>query len=322
MSDTFGTPDRPLTVGIAQIAPVWLDRAATLAKMVAWVDDAAAKGCELVVFGEAILPGYPFWVEWTDGARFDDAVQKDLFAFYSAQAVRIDGGDLADLCAAAARGRIAVIAGVIERPADRSGHSLYCSAVHIAADGRVLSVHRKLVPTYEERLVWAAGDGHGLVVHPVGGFTVGALNCFENWMPLTRAALYAQGEDLHVAIWPGNRRNTVALTPVLAMEGRSFVISASAIWRASDIGPDHPAAAMLATCPAVLADGGSCIAAPDGTWLIDPFTGGEALLTATLDPREVRRARQNFDPAGHYSRPDVTRLVVDRTRQALATFVD
>ncbi|MBV8971437.1 MAG: carbon-nitrogen hydrolase family protein [Sphingomonadaceae bacterium] len=311
-----------LTVGVAQIAPAWLDRAATLAKMVAWIDDAAARGCGLVVFGEAVLPGYPFWLEWTGGARFDDAAQKDLFAHYSDQAVRIDAGGLDELCAAAARGRIAVIAGVIERAGDRSGHSLYCSAVRIAADGRTRSVHRKLMPTYEERLVWAPGDGHGLVVAPVAGFTAGVLNCYENWMPLARAALYAQGEDLHVAIWPGNARNTAQLTPVLAQEGRSYVISASAVLTRADIPPDHPAAAMLAACPEVLADGGSGIAAPDGTWLVPPFTGGEALLTATLDPREVRRARQNFDASGHYSRPDVTHLTVDRRRQATATFVD
>jgi len=310
-----------LTVAIAQIAPVWLDRDATLAKVVAWIDRAAAADCGLVAFGEALVPGYPFWLEWTGGARFDDTAQKDLFAHYSDQAVGIERGDLTAVCAAAARGKVAVIIGVIERAADRSGHSLYCAAVHITADGRIASVHRKLVPTYEERLVWAPGDGHGLVVHPVGDFTVGALNCFENWMPLARVALQAQGEDLHIATWPGNVRNTDRLTPVLAMEGRSYVLSASALLRQSDVPPTHPLAAMFATCPDVLADGGSCIAAPDGTWVMPPTTG-EALLTATLDPREVRRARQNFDPAGHYSRPDVTRLTVDRRRQGLATFID
>ena len=310
-----------LTVAIAQIAPVWLDRDATLAKVVAWIDRAAAADCGLVAFGEALVPGYPFWLEWTGGARFDDTSQKDLFAYYSDQAVGIDRGDLTAVCAAAARGKVAVVIGVIERAADRSGHSLYCAAVHITADGRIASVHRKLVPTYEERLIWAPGDGNGLVVHPVGDFTVGALNCFENWMPLARVALQAQGEDLHIAIWPGNTRNTDRLTPVLAMEGRSYVLSASALLRRSDVPPAHPLAAMFATCPDVLADGGSCIAAPDGTWVMPPTTG-EVLLTATLDPREVRRARQNFDPAGHYSRPDVTRLTVDRRRQGLATFID
>jgi predicted amidohydrolase len=154
--------------------------------------------------------------------------------------------------------------GIIERPADRGGHSVYCSRIHVGADGKVASVHRKLLPTYEERLSWVPGDGHGLQVHPVGPFTVGGLNCYENWMPLSRAALYAQGEDLHVALWPGSLRNTIDTTRFLAREGRSYVLAVSGLMRREDVPAASPAAAMLERCPEVLADGGSCIAGPDG----------------------------------------------------------
>lgn len=311
-----------LTVGLAQIAPVWLDRDATLGKVANWIARAAAAGCGFVAFGEALVPGYPFWIEHTDGARFESSLQKEIHAHYLDQAVQIEAGHLAAVCAAAQRGGIAVMLGIIERPADRGGHSVYCSRVHIGADGMIASVHRKLMPTYEERLSWAPGDGHGLQVHRVGAFTVGGLNCFENWMPLSRAALYAQGENLHVALWPGNLRNTVDTTCFLAREGRSYVLAVSGLMRKQDVPAGSPAAAMLETCPEILADGGSGIAGPDGKWVIEPVTGREELLVATLDHREVRRERQNFDQAGHYARPDVTRLVVNRTRQGIASFLD
>lgn len=311
-----------LTVGVAQISPVWLNRTATVAKIVTWIETAAAQGCQFVVFGEALLPGYPFWIEHTDGARFESDLQKDIHAHYLDQAVQIEAGHLHPICAAAAAGNIAVMLGIIERPADRGGHSVYCSRVHIDASGQIASVHRKLMPTYEERLSWSAGDGHGLRVHPVSPFTVGGLNCFENWMPLTRTALYLQGEDLHVALWPGNRRNTEDTTRFLAREGRSFVLAVSGLLRREDIPADSPAAAMLARCPAILADGGSAIAGPEGAWIVEPVTGREELILATLDHRRVRRERQNLDHAGHYARPDVTRLIVDRRRQSAIDLLD
>ena len=275
----------------------------------------------MIVFGEGLIPGYPFWLDVTGGAKFNDTVQKEIFAHYSDQAVVIAEGHLDQICAKLAEHEMAAYIGIIERASDRSGHSLYCSYVYIDQNGEIQSVHRKLQPTYEERLVWAPGDGAGLVTHQLGKFTVGGLNCWENWMPLSRAALYAQGEDLHIACWPGSRRNTEDITPVLAKEGRSYVVSVSSLMRREDV-PDHiPYSDLIQRAlPEMPADGGSCVAAPDGSWVLTPETGAEGLRFAELDPAMVRRERQNFDPAGHYSRPDVTRLIVNRRRQALAEF--
>jgi nitrilase len=312
-----------LTVGVAQIAPVWLQRDATLAKIAARIRDAAAQGCGLVAFGEALVPGYPFWVERTDGARFESPLQKELYRHYVQQSVCIEAGDLDGVRTAARENAIAVYLGVMERAPDRGGHSLYASMIYIESSGAIGSVHRKLVPTYEERLVWAMGDGHGLRTHKLGPFTVGGLNCWENWLPLARAALYAQGEDLHVAIWPGSLRNTEDVTRFIAREGRSFVVSVSGLMRKSDIPDDLPRAAMLRdTADEVMANGGSCIAAPNGEWLLEPEVDVESLRIAELDHRRVLEERQNMDVAGHYSRPDVTRLHVDRRRQSTADFSD
>ena len=312
-----------LTVGIAQIAPVWLDRDATASKISAWIRDAAVQGCELVVFGEALLPGYPFWVERTDGARFESDLQKELYRHYVEQSVCIEAGDLDSVRGAARDAGIAVYLGVMERAANRGGHSVYASIVYIDATGTAGSVHRKLMPTYEERLVWAIGDGHGLRTHALGPFTAGGLNCWENWLPLARAALYAQGEDLHVAIWPGNRRNTEDITRFIAREGRCYVVSVSGLMRRSDIPDGLPRADLLReTADDVMANGGSCIASPTGEWVIEPETDVESLRVAEIDHRVVLEERQNLDVAGHYSRPDVTQLHVDRRRQSTALFSD
>ncbi len=312
-----------LKVGIAQIAPVWLNREQTLAKIVAYVNRAAEKDCRLVAFGEALLPGYPFWIERTDGARFNSPVQKELHAHYMDQAIQIEADHLAPLCQAASENQIAVVTGCIERPSDRGGHSLYCSLVYIDPQGVIGSVHRKLMPTYEERLTWAPGDGHGLRTHRLGAFTVGGLNCWENWMPLARATLYALGEDLHVAIWPGGIHNTSDITRFVAREARSYVISASGLMRKADIPEDTPHSELiLANSSGFLANGGSCIAGPDGEWVVEPVVEEERLIVATVDHKRVRAERQNFDPAGHYARPDVTRIVVNRKRQSTLTIDD
>jgi len=315
--------DSRISVGLAQIAPIWLDRDATLEKIVRWVEKAALEGCSLVAFGEALLPGYPFWVERTEGAQFESKLQKSLYAHYVGQSISIEGGELGALCEAARANEIAIYVGVMERAGDRGGHSLYCSMVYIDAQGEIGSIHRKLMPTHEERLVWAIGDGNGLRTHKLGSFTAGGLNCWENWLPLARASLYAQGEDLHVAIWPGNVRNTEEITRFIARESRSFVVSVSGLMRKSDIGTDLPHAELLRdAADEMMADGGSCVAAPNGEWLLEPQSGDESLYIVELDHEKVLEERHSLDVAGHYSRPDVTRLVVNRKRQTTAEFSD
>jgi predicted amidohydrolase len=312
-----------LKVGLAQISPVWLDKSATMKKVAAYISEAGSRACDLVAFGEALAPGYPFWVEFTGGAKFNHDEQKSMYAHYVRNAIDIDAGDLDDLCHVAREHGIAVFLGTIERPQDRTSMSLYCSMVYIDKGGVVQSVHRKLMPTYEERLVWSPGDGHGLRTHALEGFNVGGLNCWENWMPLARASLYGQGENLHVAIWPGSVKNTQDITPFLAKEGRSFSMAVSGLMPVADIPKTFPLYDQLMQNigdKTFLANGGSCLCAPNGDFIIEPQLDVEGLFTAEIDLDRVREERQNFDPAGHYSRPDVTCLTVNRERQSTVKF--
>lgn len=315
-----------MKVSIAQIAPVLLDRQRTLDKVVAAIEAAAAEGSRLVAFGEALVPGYPAWLSRLGGARFDDARNKSIHAMYVDQAVDIDAGHLDGVREACRAGNIAAVLGVAERPRDRAGHSLFCSAVTIAPTGEVASVHRKLVPTYEERLCWSHGDAHGLMAHRfLDPFTLGSLNCWENWMPLARATMQAQGVDLHVAIWPGGDVNTRDITRFVARESRAYVLSAGGLLRPEDI-PDELAwkAEMLADDQTpesgIMHNGGSAIAGPDGEWIVEPVLNDERVISVELEHEQVRRERQNFDPAGHYSRPELLSLSVDRRRHAAARF--
>lgn len=310
-----------LTVALGQIAPVWLNRNATIKKILDAMSDAADKNAELITFGESLLPGYPFWLERTGGAVFNSPKQKDIHAHYLTEAVNIERGDLNPICEHARALKIAVVLGTAERASNRGGHSIYCSLVYINREGIIENVHRKLMPTYEERLTWSPGDGHGLKTFPFGEFTLGALNCWENWMPLARASLYAQGEDLHVAIWPGGEHNTHDITRFIAKEGRSYVMSVSGLMRPEDFPDDTPYRdEIVAGAPPYLANGASCIAAPDGSWVIEPQLNTEGVFVAQIDHKQVLKERHNFDSVGHYSRPDVTQLHVNRERQSTVVF--
>ena len=310
-----------LKVAIAQISPVWLNKEQTLNKIVLKIIVAGKQNCELIVFGESLLPGYPFWLALTNGTEWNSSIQKEIHAHYLRNSITIEDGEIDIICNLAKEYRIAVYLGIAERAKNRGGHSIYCSLVYINNNGEIKSVHRKLQPTFDERLTWSAGDGNGLQVHSLKQFTVGGLNCWENWMPLSRTALYGMGEDLHIAVWPGSDRNTKDITRFIALESRSFVISVAGLMKKEDFPENTPHLNLiLEKAPDILANGGSCIAGPDGEWIVKPIIDRECLIIETLDFNRIIEERQNFDVAGHYSRPDVTKLIVNRQRQAIIEF--
>ncbi len=313
-----------MRIAAAQAHPHWLDPAATTKKVLSWLTDAAAQGVQLLAFPETFLSGYPFWVTRTGGAAFEDRRQKRAYAAYLDAAVELDGPELSAVREAAADLGVFTYLGVTERGAGPARGTVYCTLVAIDPGRGVVSAHRKLMPTYEERLVWGTGDGHGLRVHPTAwGLRVGGLNCWENWMPQARHALYAGGEDVHVAVWPGSPWLTRDITRFIAREGRVWSLAASGLLSLDDVPDDFPLRDELLADPAPLGyTGGSAIAAPTGEWLVEPVTDTERLVVADVDAEQVRRERHNFDPTGHYARPDVFRVSVDRRRLAAAEFSD
>lgn len=309
-----------MRVAAAQLAPVWGDSAATAERAIAWIGKAAAAGAGLVVFPETFLPGYPFWIEHTNGAAFDDPGQKAAYSFYLQAAVTLDGPELTRITEAARDHKVFTYLGIAERSASLG--SIFATLVAIDPVNGIVGAHRKVQPTFEERLVWSSGDGHGLRTHQTGDIRVGGLNCWENWMPMARQSLYAQGMDLHVAVWPGSVGLTRDITRFIALEGRCYVLSAGGLLTLADISPGFPLYESVKDSRAWWRSGGSAIAGPDGQWIIEPVDRQERLLLADLDPAVVNGARQNFDPAGHYSRPDVFSLHVDRRRLRPVSYRD
>lgn len=314
-----------MRIAAAQLHAAWGRPAAGAERVAAWTGRAAAEGVDLLAFGETHLGGYPFWLSMTDGARFDDADQKRAYAYYLDAAVELDGPELRLVREAAGDGHVFTYLGIAERGSGVARGSVFATLLAIDPERGIVSAHRKLQPTHEERLVWAAGDGHGLRVHVVTGregdaMRVGGLNCWENWLPQARLAMYAGGEDIHVSVWPGAVRNTIDSVRFIALEGRVFSLGAGTLLSRSDVPEEFPLADRLPDGD--WSDGGSAIAGPDGSWLREPVSGTEGLVIADVDVARVREERQNFDPTGHYARPDVFELRVDRRRREIARFSD
>jgi nitrilase len=286
-----------------QATPAYLDRKATLEIVADHVTRAGADGADLVVFPESFVPGYPDWL-WRQNPWSD----ADWYARFQDQSVELPGPDLDDVCGAAAASGTWVALGITERT--RTG-TLYNAVVYIDDTGAVAGLHRKLVPTGAERLVWANGQGPLLTVVDIGSVRVGSLICWENYMPLARAALYDKGIDVLLAPTWDNSDEWVPTLRHIAKEGQIFVVGITAHLRGSDVPRDLPGAdEIYGGDEDWMSRGNTTIVAPGGVILDGPLIGCAGVVTADLDLDRIAAGRRSFDPSGHYSRPDILNLTV------------
>ncbi len=291
------------------------DREATLDRVESLTARAAGDGAELVVFPEAFVGGYPKRSDF--GARVGSRsfAGREWFRRYHEAAVDVPGPAVERLGGIARTSGVHLVVGVIER----AGGTLYCTALLLGPDGELLGKHRKLVPTAMERLIWGAGDGSTLPVVDTPLGRIGAVICWENYMPQLRLAMYGQGVELYCAPTVDDRETWLPTMRHIALEGRCFVLSASQFARRSDYPDDYP---IEAPPEEVLIGGGSCIVDPLGEVLAGPARDGDAILAANLDLGQIARGRFDLDVVGHYARPDVFRLVVDRDPKAAVSWRD
>lgn len=297
-----------------QHAPVFLDRDASVAKAVRLIAEAAEHGARLIVFPETWLPCYPLWVY---GGGFHAPGMKAAYGRLWANSVEVPSASTDALCEAARRHRAHVVIGINERAPDAGG-TLFNSLLYIGADGAVLGVHRKLMPTSAERTVWGQGDGSTLHVFDTPLGRLGGLICWEHWMPLTRFAMHARREEIHVAVWPEMPEIHRMAARTYAFEGRCFVVSAGQYLARSMIPDDFEAPAAIEALADVYSEeddvllpGGSGIVGPDGQWLAGPAGDEETIVYADLDLSSLPGEYQALDSAGHYNRPDIFQLTVD-----------
>lgn len=295
-------------VAVVQSSPVFMNLEASLDKAVGLTGRAAAGGAKLVTFGETWLPGYPAWLDYCPGAAlWNHEPTKRVFARLRQNSVTVPSVETERLGQAAREHGLVLVIGVNERVARGPGNgTLYNSLLIFDADGSLVRHHRKLIPTYTERLVWGQGDGIGLEAADTKAGRVGGLICWEHWMPLARQALHTSGEHVHVAVWPTAHEMHQIASRHYAFEARCFVLAAGLIMRARDLPPELDTPAEFAGRPdALLLRGGSAVIGPDGRYLAGPVFDEETILTAELDFSEIDREKMTLDVSGHYSRPDV-----------------
>jgi nitrilase len=301
-------------VAVVQASPVVFDRDRTLQKLHALASDVARTGARLVLFPEAFVSAYPRGLDFgaVVGAR-TDAGRED-FRRYWESSVDVPGPAVDQLGRTARTNSIYLVVGVVER----EGGTLYCSVLFFAPDGSFLGKHRKIMPTASERLVWGFGDGSTMPVYDTPLGKLGAVICWENYLPLMRAAMYAKGIEIYCAPTADARDSWIASMRHIAVEGRCYVLSCNQFNRRRDFPPDYRSS--LGEDPeAIVCCGGSCIVDPFGNFLAGPKVDGEAILSTEIDHRQIVRGKFDLDVVGHYARPDIFQLHVDEVAKQAVT---
>ena len=312
--------DGHVKVAIVQRPPTLLDRTATMDAAIEALSEAAAEGATLVVFPETFIPGYPAWV-WSLRPGDDYALTSEIHERLLAASIDLTTDDLAPLRQAAAEHGVVVVCGVHEREGSFSRATLYNTLVTIGADGSVLNRHRKLVPTNPERMVWGQGDASGLRVVDTAVGRLGGLICWENYMPLARYALYAEGVQVYVASTWDEGDTWVATMRHIAAEGRCWVIGAGCALNSRDVPESFPGRDMVFPDPDTwINNGDSVVVAPSGQIVAGPLRGEYGILYADIDPEVSGGMHRTLDVAGHYGRPDIFSLTVDRSNKNPITF--
>lgn len=304
-----------IKAAVVQAAPVLFDTPKTLTKLGALTRDAAGQGADLIVFPEAFVGGYPKGLDFGARLGLRSAEGREDFRRYFESAIDVPGAEASRIGEIARDNGVHMVVGVIER----DGGTLYCSTLTYAPSGKLLYKHRKLMPTALERLVWGFGDGStiGVVDTPIG--RIGSVICWENYMPLLRAAMYAQGVELYCAPTVDDRDAWLPTMRTIALEGRCFVISACQYFTRDD-GPADYAPIQGDDPSTVLIRGGSSISDPLGNVLVEPDFTGETIKVAEIDRRVITRGRYDLDVVGHYARPDIFQLSVDTRSKSAVTF--
>ncbi len=299
---------KKIRVAAVQAAPVYLDLERSVEKALLLIQKAAAQGARLVAFPETWLPGYPAWLDCCrDVGLWDHEPVKKLYARLMEQSVSVPGPVTGALGNAAREHQIVLNISVHERVLAGPGRgTLYNTMLTFGSDGELLHRHRKIMPTFTERLIWGQGDGLSLKAVDTPAGRIGGLICWEHWMPLARQALHQSGEDIHIAAWPQVKEMNLIASRHYAFEGRCFVIATGAILRASDLPQELEPVESLAKDPKALAlKGGSAIIGPDGSLLAGPAHNDELILTADLDLERIAEEQLTLDVTGHYARPDI-----------------